>query len=1103
MPNDPYECPNHAALDALSRGATLAPEVHAHVARCPACAKYLDAARFENRFAAVMSDAPLSQSAVVPIPAPAAEGMPPRDTPRLPGYRITDELARGGQGIVFRGVQIASNQRVAIKVLHPARSEAPSVRARFSREIQIAGALNHPGIVRLLDSMTLPDGRAALIMEYVDGQTLSDWLACRPDQSKVINLLANVAEALHHAHQRGVIHRDLKPSNILVDATNSPRVLDFGVACWTESQQVRIDLVASRIVRITQTGEFAGTLAYAAPEQLSHVASTPDIRSDVYSLGVIGYEAILGRLPYSVEGSLETIVENILHKEPARPTRGIMNHDLWTVLSKAMSKEPNRRYQTAVDFARDLRSAASGEAIDARRNSSWYVVRKSIRRYRYLVALGVIAACSTLAFLTILAASNVKLATALHQSTIERLRTLAATGSRSKAEAILWSELDGPLAAASDPKRSLWQGTFAQRQALWAFLELQGAATCLASATFQNGPPMTITPITGGRLGMVNFDGSLDILSPDSLQLQRILAAPGFGGQTAYFMPSGDQIVVLRDDAIECFQLSTTLSTARHPIPALPKGRLLRISERAAAICSADGQLDVFSLPALKPIFSTPDAFPSQLVWLDQPGRWLGFIDNAGALKLVDLSGELPAISRPFLPQDLLARPSGSPLYPAVLVTPDRSRAALATQVGVFTLNLSSQDPARPLPRGPGYRVSISMSPDGQLLTTGAFGDSRVRIWSTDSWEELEGLPGHEGSTPHHAVLPGGKQILTVDRSAILRLWAAPNHGWKRPLGPPAAAAQDLALSVDASRLFASGPDGKLSSRSTDPDQSPTLTSLDAGALTVVHHPSLDQLASSDGSDTLSIFREARLPPKTLRPVPNERIAGIRYNREGDRLALATAEGTIAILDAQSGATLDSVSWPGGRAAREGISSMRWSPASGWIAVCSRNGQIAMFPPGPLQEPRITPASTVQLRCVEFTPDGLSLAAVGDSGQLINIDVRSGRVRSAIRISEDTLFAVAYHPGGQSLATADRAGNVVILDAATAQRLAAFNAGAPVAAILFDPTGDALFVAPLGKAPERWDFAMLAGTLPLVRPATRPSLGSPALGTPATPNQPR
>jgi WD40 repeat protein len=397
------------------------------------------------------------------------------------------------------------------------------------------------------------------------------------------------------------------------------------------------------------------------------------------------------------------------------------------------------------------------------------------------------------------------------------------------------------------------------------------------------------------------------------------------------------------------------------------------------------------------------------------------------------------------------------------------------------------------------------MSPDGQLLTTGAFGDSRVRIWSTDSWEELEGLPGHEGSTPHHAVLPGGKQILTVDRAAILRLWAAPNHGWKRPLGSPADAALDLALSPDASRLFASGPDAKLSTRSTDPDQSPTLAPLDAGALTLGHHPTLDQFASSDGSDQFSIFLGSLAAPKTLRPVPNERIIGLRYNRGGDRLALATAEGTIAILDAQSGATLDSVSWPGGRALKEGLSCLRWSPASGWIAVCSRNGQVAMFPPGPLTQPRITPASTGQLRCIEFTPDGLSLAAVGDSGQLITIDVRTGRLRTATRISEDTLFAVAYHPGGQSLATADRAGNVVILDATSAQRLAAFNAGAPVAALLFDPTGDALFVAPLGKAPERWDFAMLAQTLPLVRPATRPSLGSPALGNPApgSPPQPR
>lgn len=334
---------------------------------------------------------------------------------QIPGYEIRAELHRGGQGVVYEAIQQSTRRRVAIKVLLAGRYATPEAQRRFEREIELVASLKHPGVVAVFDSGRTRDDRQYCVMDLIEGRPLDQWLIeSRPPPGDALDLLARICDAVHYAHQRGVIHRDLKPSNILVEADGSPKVLDFGLARPTGiSEQL-----------VSMTGQILGTLPYMSPEQTRGNPDDIDIRTDVYSLGIILYEMLTGAYPYPVDGQIPEVLRHIAESPPHRPSRmwtpdsGIytsdrksgparirscpIDEDLDTIVAKVLSKEKERRYQTALDLAYDIRCYLAGEAIAARRDSTWYVLRKTMRRHRAAVV-------SVAAFVMLLAAWGVAL----------------------------------------------------------------------------------------------------------------------------------------------------------------------------------------------------------------------------------------------------------------------------------------------------------------------------------------------------------------------------------------------------------------------------------------------------------------------------------------------------------------------------------------------------------------------------------------------------------------------------------------------------------------------------------------------------------------------
>jgi len=335
--------------------------------------------------------------------------------PTLPGYRVEGEVHRGAQGVVYRATRLSDGSRVAIKVMRR-RGASASERARSEREIQLLRQIHHPGIVAIDDWGSTADG-GFHVMEYIDGLPLDEHVeqAELPREER-LRLFARVCEAVHAAHLHGVIHRDLKPSNIRVRPDGTPVVLDFGLA----KDSSRTETV------LTGTGQFVGSLPWASPEQASAAGPLADVRSDVYSLGVILYQLLAGRFPYPTDGPIRETLEAILHADP-QPLGDLVppiDENLATVVATALRKDPARRYQSAAELAREIERCLAGDPIEAKRDNALAAMRRRLRRHRLAAGFGT-------ALIVVLAAATVAIGILYRdQQRLRRTAELDATDAR-------------------------------------------------------------------------------------------------------------------------------------------------------------------------------------------------------------------------------------------------------------------------------------------------------------------------------------------------------------------------------------------------------------------------------------------------------------------------------------------------------------------------------------------------------------------------------------------------------------------------------------------------------------------------------------------------
>ncbi|MCZ6793101.1 MAG: bifunctional serine/threonine-protein kinase/formylglycine-generating enzyme family protein [Planctomycetota bacterium] len=334
------------------------------------------------------------------------------DTPAQIGpYKILEKLGEGGMGVVYLAEQKEPiRRRVALKVIK-AGMDTKEVVARFEAEKQALAMMDHPGIARVYDAGATEDGRPYFAMEHVSGLPLTEFCNRRKlSITERLKLILQVCQGIEHAHRRGVTHRDIKPTNILVgmpDKEPVAKIIDFGVARATNQRLTEKTLY-------TEIGRAVGTFAYMSPEQADFTGEGLDHRTDIYSLGAVLYELLVGQLPLEIdvrEMALNEIVRRIQEEEPARPSvslsrfnpermtslakrrdtnPGRLIHDLrgdldW-ICMKALDKERSRRYETAAHFADDLERHLKSDPVLARPPSALYRLRKFTRKNRGPVA---------------------------------------------------------------------------------------------------------------------------------------------------------------------------------------------------------------------------------------------------------------------------------------------------------------------------------------------------------------------------------------------------------------------------------------------------------------------------------------------------------------------------------------------------------------------------------------------------------------------------------------------------------------------------------------------------------------------------------------------
>jgi serine/threonine protein kinase len=277
----------------------------------------------------------------------------------LSHYRLVEQIGEGGMGVVWKALDTDLNRHVAVKILPPEVTGNQERRLRFQREAQAAAALSHASIA-VIHGVGEDDGVHYLVMEYLDGETLRDHVARRARHHREwLRLGQQIADGLAHAHANGIVHRDLKPENVMVTKEGQVKILDFGLAKLMEPElspedEERATALDTISKELTRAGRVYGTVAYMSPEQAR--GTTVDSRSDLFSFGILLYEMVTGKLPFSGATSMDTLTA-IIRNRPVPVTQEIpgVPAELERILDKCLEKEPRDRYQDTRDLVVDLR----------------------------------------------------------------------------------------------------------------------------------------------------------------------------------------------------------------------------------------------------------------------------------------------------------------------------------------------------------------------------------------------------------------------------------------------------------------------------------------------------------------------------------------------------------------------------------------------------------------------------------------------------------------------------------------------------------------------------------------------------------------------------
>jgi len=1077
-------CPPPDRLERALSGESDA-DALAHARSCPACREQARQIRANLDFMSDLVDRlgpDALASAARPLPVPES----------MPGYQLVRELARGGQGAVYEAVQLDTKRRVALKIIETG-APGRSARRRLEREAELASSLRHPSIVSIYQSLTLPDGRLALAMEFVDGVTLDAWAqavdadapptpAGRRDalRSKVL-ALASMCDAVQHAHVHGVIHRDLKPGNVLVASDGAVRVVDFGIA-----RRV------SHATQITRTGSFAGTLAYASPEQVSGRPDSVDTRTDVYSLGLMLYELLAGRRPYETDGSLTGAVANIVSTTPpplARLQPGDVpaGGELEAIVAKALAKEPERRYQSAAALKGDLDNWLAGRAVEARLHSTIYVLRKLAAKHRvaFSAAFGLVLLLAAFAVAMAwssrrLAHQRTLLAEALSSSTIERGRSVARSGENARAEALIWPELMALRPRLGDPGLPFESPPLAT-QAAWALFELHaGHPSVTHVATLERADPIRFER-DGSAVRVMRTDGASELRDVTSGRLLEASPPVADAGPQDRILVTGGRFTLVFGADRTIAHDATGGPSLEFSAAALAPRSLVDVSADGSKLLSIDAErrLLLSTCPDLRPIATLAESVP----WFARPvfspdGRTVIAGINLVVRSWSALDGA--PLATWTLPRGL--RTSHERL-PIGSVRMSRDARMLAVGIATNLLLYDARDPGA-APREfraahRGFISSLAFSDDGStLLSHGSERNSPV--WDTAA--------GRAVTTFEHGQLRAipilsadGAHLAVCDAIDSLRVYSTRPNEWRHSLAGPTDTVHRVVFAPDGSALACAASDGRVRVwRAADRSLALESDRLAESVQAVVYAPDGASLiaAGTDGSLHLLEPGGAATRLATGPPVPT----WLGFRPGGGTLAVVgsapdvwllalDAPDDVARLSGHDGRVVEGAFSPDGR-------SLYTVGADGVCIAWDLNRRVERL--------RTAPVGIVT-RSVAISPGGDLIATGSDDWKIRLYDARTGQLTSTLGGAKQQVFGLAFHPAGNILFSCGRDPVVQAWAVRTGRELAQLEGHEDlVLSLALSPEGSTLATASADRTIGLWDLGFYARRFPANASPWRP-----------------